>query len=243
MDIFKDRTLDNILLEIKKIVGNIPLKDNQVVFSIFYDVLKLCDFRLKYKKLNVDPKQKDIHLDRVDIAELLTLVYTYYSREIEYVSNYELSQGFIWNFTESEALQFFKGCVVGNCKDKLGQTVHIDYENGMRFMYKESTIEGKHIVAPENYVPARGKKVPWIRHTIIETKNIFKRISQAYLEVIYINKYNILLKNNEKAEGYWIVVAKKRKKDTVGPLHFKTAFPIFEQTDLLRILERYSVMG
>jgi hypothetical protein len=61
---------------------------------------------------------------------------------------------------------------MGVAMDSFGRKVAIE-ESGLRSLYKEK-YTGKHLIAPENYEPVRGKRLPWIREVIGKARSIYR---------------------------------------------------------------------
>lgn len=161
METFEDLTLEEILKRVKRVSTTLSIEENRVIYSIFYDVLKLSYYRLKRKKAHIGKSAAGqvIFLKQKEIASLLTLIHRYYLNEKEYTAEHILTQCFGPNFRENDALRFFEEYVEGECKDKFGRVIKIDLEDGMRFMYKDKET-GRHIKRMENYVSSRGKRLP-----------------------------------------------------------------------------------
>lgn len=138
---------------------------------------------------------------------------------------------------KGDAVNFFDRYVEGEVQDKAGRRMTIDAEDGLRFMYKEQGT-ARHVVDPRNYQPHRGKRLPWIKHTITHTVNVYTRADSDDRELMYVHKYRIA-PNMGGHLHYWVVIAKKNKRDRESPYKFKTAFPVFKYNSLLRRLERY----
>lgn len=241
MEIFEGLTLEKILEKVKRISTTLPIEENRIIYYIFYGVLKLSYYRLKHKKSGLSKFiTEPIILKQKEITSLFTLIHKYYSREKEYLAERNLIQLFKFGdeLPENEAVRFFEEYVEGECEDRFGRRIKIDLE-AIKFMYKDKETD-RHIMKSENYMEFRGKRLPWIRHTLRHTKNVFQRNDRHFWELLYVNKYNLLLKKGKSVKNLWIIIVKKRAKDKVGPFLFKTAFPIYKHNEFFRILEQYS---
>ncbi len=211
----------------------------QTVCHIFYDVFKIAYYAIDRKKKGLKA-QSDFPaiLKRKEITRLVKLIDYYHAHDKTFNVDHELKQCFGQNFTESDALKFFEHYVEGDTVDKFGRRIHIDLDDGVKFMYKnyEANI---HEMKPEYYLPYRGKRLPWIRHTIHNSTNIYTKIDGNQREIMYLCKYDLPNYDNENNKCYWVVIVKKNSKDRVAPYNFRTAFTIFKYNNLLKRLERY----
>ena len=231
--------LVNYLVRISHVLSE---SNQHIMARIFYDSIKMAYYRVKRKtERSKTHYTGEIILKEREVARILRTVHYLHVNNRVYTASHELIQCFGKFFKdEGPAVRFFEEFVEGKVQDKFGRTVIINLEEGLRFMYKDPNTQ-RHIVSPENYVPSRGKRLPWIKHTIAKTKNIYRRIDKKQEELLYINQYEIELKEQDNVRCYWLVVAKKNKKDKVGPYRFKTAWPIHQNkyNRLLKIIEGF----
>ncbi|NQT06722.1 MAG: hypothetical protein HQ575_04195 [Candidatus Omnitrophica bacterium] len=227
---------------IKKLrtVGFVHTFENaQAISHIFYDVFKIAYFALQRKKQGIHPLSDfPIILRRKDITKLVKLIDYHHSHDKVYTVTPELQQCFGKNFTEEDALSFFEQRVEGDTTDKFGRSIHIDLEDGIKFMYKNYETK-RHEKQSEFYIPPRGKRLPWIKHTLHNSSNIYTRIDGDNREIMYLCKYDLPNYDGESNKCYWAVIVKKYKKDRVSPYNFKTAFSIVKYNNLLKRLQRY----
>jgi hypothetical protein len=223
-----------------KDIARIHTFDNaQIISHIFYDVFKTSHFALKRKITGIGRASSfPIVLKRKEITRIVKLIDYHHLNDKRFTVTHELGQCFGKNFTEDDALKFFEKSVEGNTKDKYGREIRIDLDDGIKFMYKD-LITGRHEINSANYKPERGKRLPWIKHTLHNTSNIYTRIDGHEREIMYISKYDLPYEDIEQTKGYWVVIVKKNKKDRRSPYNFRTAFPIFKYNHLLARLERY----
>ncbi len=233
-------TQEEIVKKIRGVASVHNFENAQAISQIFYDVFKIAFYAVKRKEKGLKRQsQHTVTLGRREITKLVQLIDYHYVNDKEFRAEHALTQCFGSQFTEDDALRFFEQYVEGLVEDKLGRSIRIDLEDGIRFMYKNYQTQ-THEMKPEYYLPYRGKRLPWIRHTLQNTRNIYAKIDGSELEIMYLCKYKLPNLDEEKAECYWVVIAKKYKKDRVAPFRFKTAFPMFKYNELLRRLERYS---
>lgn len=239
---FASRTeIDKQLL---RIMGVHTPQNAAMLVRLFYDTTKIAYYALQRKIETLlegrrRPKRKDIRLRRTEITRLLRLVDFHYSKTGCYDACHELTQCFGWKFTEADACKFFEQYVEGETKDRQGRVVLIDLD-AFKFMYKDPKTGG-HDVSPENYVPSRGKRLPWIRHTIRNTDAIYERVVREDREIMYVAEYKIPFGDGKFDFFYWLVIASKYRKDRVGPFKFRTAFFVMPNgyNSFLKRLETY----
>jgi len=192
----------------------------------------------KKKKLIVNP----LLLKEKDISAAISLVDFHIKtmEEIEVNANEDLTKLF-GTVSLDEAIKYYdeflkKGCV----KDVMGREIVFD-DKGKIFLYKEHTEEGRHVVSPENYVEARGKRLSWIKPVLSRTKQIYKEIESYWEAYLYVGIFNIKISTGTMMEdiqkNHFLVVTRKEKGK---PIHFVTAYFMESQLELFRHLERAS---
>jgi len=232
-------TQEEIVKKLRGIAKVHMFDSAQAISHIFYDVFKITYYALERKKSGLKKiPEFPVILRRQEITKLVRLIDYFHSNDKNYVIEHELTQCFGQNFTESDACKFFEFYVEGDTKDKFGRSIHIDLEDGIKFMYK-NYLTDQHEIDSNYYLPHRGKRLPWIRHTIHSSTNIYTRIDGEEREIMYLCKYNLPSLDNESNKCQWAVIVKKYKKDKIAPYSFKTAFPIIKYNGLLKRLERY----
>ena len=233
-------TQEEILKKLRAVAKVHSFADYKVICHIFYDVFKVAYYAIKRKKAGLKKRSPyPVTLKRKDVTRIVKLVDYFHRNDKQFEAEHDLRQCFGYNFTESDACRFFEEFVEGQTKDRFGKDIYVDLENGIKFMYKDYSL-GQHTRALEYYLPHRGKRLPWIRHTIRNSSNLYSRRGGQDIELMYICKYNLpFVPEEEKRKCYWVVIVKKHAKDKTSPYRFKTAFPIFRYNDLLRRIERY----
>jgi len=232
-------TQEEITKKLRQIAKIHTFKNAQTISHIFYDVFKGAYYALKRKKSGIVVHDNiPIILKRTEVTRLVKLIDYHHSNDKTFTADHTLCQCFGINFTEDDALIFFERYVEGDTHDKFGRAIRIDLEDGIKFMYKNPSTK-LHEIKSEYYQPWRGKRLPWIRHTLYNSTNIYTRIDGNDRELMYISKYNLPSYDEHGNKHYWVVIVKKNKKDKVSPYQFKTAFSIFKYNNLLSRLERY----
>lgn len=232
-------TQEEITKKLRGIARVHIFENTQTICHIFYDVFKIAYYSLERKEKGLKTQSIfPVVLKRKDITRLVKLVDYHHANDKTFTADHELIQCFGQTFNEMDALKFFEYYVEGNTKDRFGRQIHIDLEDGAKFMYKnyEANI---HEMKPEYYLPYRGKRLPWIRHTIHNSTNVYTRTDGNQREIMYLCKYDLPNYDNESNKCYWVVIVKKNSKDKISPYCFRTAFTIFKYNNLLKRLERY----
>ncbi|PIV39244.1 MAG: hypothetical protein COS29_03645 [Candidatus Omnitrophica bacterium CG02_land_8_20_14_3_00__42_8] len=233
------KTQEEIIKKLRSVARVHSFENAQTICHIFYDVFKIAYYALGRKKKGLQDQDKiPVILKRREITSLVKLIDYHHVNDKTYVPDHELTQCFGPNFSEDDALKFFEAHIEGNTKDKFGRPIHIDLEDGAKFMYKNYDTK-IHEMKPEYYLPHRGKRLPWIRHTLRNSTDIYTRIDKEQREIMYVCKYNLPDYDNEHNKCYWIVIVKKNRKDKIAPYEFKTAFAVIKYNSLLKRLERY----
>jgi hypothetical protein len=218
-------------------------KPNELMLTrLFYDATKLAHCALKRKTEDLRIRRRRlIKLRRAEITRLLRLIHYHYSctPSFEVRRDHDLSQCFGWDFTETNALKFFEEFVEGTIIDRQGLRIQIDLD-GMKFMYKDKQT-GEHKVSSEHYSQIRGKRLPWIRHTIQKSAAIYHRFEDDDVEIMYVAEYRVPIDGDKFEPNHWIVIVRKLRKDQASPFRFTTAFLIMPRkyNSLIRRLERY----
>lgn len=233
------KTQEEITKKLRSIAKLHSFENAQTICHIFYDVFKIAYYAIERKKKGIRANSKfPVIIKRKEITRLVKLIDYHHINDKVYTVDHELTQCFGSNFSEENALKFFETYVEGDTKDKFGRPINIDLEDGVKFMYKNYDTN-MHEKETEYYLPYRGKRLPWIRHTIHNSTNIYTKIDGAQREIMYISKYDLPNYDGEDNKCYWVVIVKKYSKDQIAPYNFKTAFTIFKYNILLKRLERY----
>lgn len=218
--------LDNLN---KLLSGGMLSKPNaERVTRIFRDAARL-----------VYERQKRLHkaqLKMRDISSALILADFIHSDAFRFEVRGELAKN-LGECSEADAINYYEKQVMGVVTDKFGRQIHID-EEGMRSLYKDRE-SNKHVVTSENYETVRGKRLPWIRHTLQNSHTVcisderrpdgtlFRR-SYLYFAIV-----SIPVKDQLKV-SYYVVVVKEEKS---GSLAMVTACGMYEWNKMLNVLE------
>lgn len=158
-------------------------------------------------------------LKEKDISNAISLVdfHLRTMEEIDVNANEDLTKLFGTVSLETALKYYDEFLKRGSIKDVMGREIIFD-DNGKLSLYKEHTEEGKHIPSPENYVEARGKRLPWIKSVLSETRQIYKEVEAYWETFLYVGIFNIKINVGTMLEeiqkNYFLVVTKKRKRQT-----------------------------
>jgi hypothetical protein len=205
------------VLEYSKLLSE---ANRKLVLDIFYDAVKLIYYKQKHNK---KPQLKS-----KEVARCLNLIYYHHKHDNKIEVKDGLAENMGREFSEQEALEYYQNRVMGTVKDTLGQDVLID-EMGMDFLYED------HDIKPEHYRQARGKRLPWIRHVIKNSKEIYTKQERNTLLYVYVSKFMIRFNGQENLS--WFLVFAKKRKDIDKTLAFLTAIPVERYNGFLSKLE------
>ncbi len=193
---------------------------------IFYDVAKIVHYR--QQRLNKP------QLIMKEITSALVLADFYHTYTYRFEASGELASNF-GHFSEERAVEYFEHFVLGSLTDCYGRMIRIE-DSGLRSIYKEK-YSGKHILAPENYEAVRGKRLPWIRHVLKNSKSIYQvdelvggKFRRTYL---YTSIASVPVKGTIDL-AYFIVIV---SEDSNGNLWFVTAYHIQSHNRFLSRIE------
>lgn len=210
----------------KLIESGVLEKQNQDrCIHVFYDAAKIIHFRQQ----RIGKPQ----LKTAQMASALVLVHFCHFSLFKFDVTGQLACNFI-ECTEAQAVEYFSQSVLGSVTDVRGRKITID-QGGIKSLYKDS--EGRHRRAPENYIPMRGKRLPWIRHVLENAPSIFKidekirgRFQRSYL---YAGLATIPLAAGA-ARNYFLVIV---REDSNEARRFLTAFEVGSHNAFLKKLE------
>ena len=210
----------------KLIESGVLEKQNQDrCIHAFYDAAKIIHFRQQ----RVEKPQ----LKAAQIASALVLVHFCHWSLFKFDVVEQLACNFI-DCPEARAVEYFSQSVLGSVTDVRGRMITID-SGGVKSLYKDR--EGRHQRAPENYLPMRGKRLPWIRHVLENASSIFKidetirgKFQRSY---IYAGLATIPLAAGA-ARNYFLVVV---REDSNGARRFLTAFEVGSHNAFLKKVE------
>jgi hypothetical protein len=193
---------------------------------LFYDAAKV----IHYRQSRLGKRQ----LKMKEFASAIWLVHFYHSQMFRFDVTGALACNFGEEFPEDRAIEYFEQSVMGSVQDLWARKVVIE-DSGLVSLYKEE-FTGRHIVAPENYEPVRGKRLPWIRFVIERSTSVFRvdetlkgKFRRTFL---YTGIASIPLKTGASV-SYFVVVVREEN----GTLKFVTAFHVQSHNRFLKRIE------
>jgi len=181
-------------------------------------------------------RQKRMNKPQLKIKEVssaLTLAETLHSDAFRFVAEGVLAENF-GKCPEAEALRYYETRVMGDVKDGHGRTILID-EDGMASLYKEPE-SGRHVMASANYEEGRGKRLPWIRHTLEKSNAVYviEETVQGIFRRTYLYSAIVSIPLEPKPQtSYYVVVVREGKNHS---LKFVTAYSMFKRNRFLTII-------
>jgi len=207
-----------------------------LVCYIFYDVLQLLHCRLERKAgVGKTPRLlKDVQLKASEITGILVMV-DYLNRTLDTVNvEGQLHELFGPDYSEDDYLKYFRNYLVGELTDRYERLISIT-EKAIKYMYKDDS--GGHSVGSSFFETSRGKRVPWIKHTIQNSKCVFKRTTKNKETLLYITKYRIPIENHQSVIDTLLVVVKRGCLAKNAPYEFKTAYTVSRHNQVLKKIE------
>jgi hypothetical protein len=195
------------------------------IARVFYDAAKIVHYRQNlYNKPQLKMKE---------IAGALVLAETLNSNAFRFDATGQLAANF-GSCPQGKALDYFGKEVIGELGDCWGRKIKID-EDAMKSLYKEKCT-GKHVVADENYEEVRGKRLPWIRHVLANSKAIFEKeetVHGAFRRTfIYTAIVSIPLEPKPQVSYYVVIVSEGGNKE----LKMVTAYSMFDWNKFLKVI-------
>lgn len=172
-----------------------------------------------------------------EISTALTLAETLHSNAFRFVAEGALAHLFGGDCDENTALDYFAQSVIGTATDKFGRKIEID-EDGMKSLYKDPA-SGAHEVESGNYEEVRGKRLPWIRHTLENSECVYVeeepigRTGGVRRKYLYTAIVTIRLKNQPEQTSYYVVIVREGRNQI---LRMVTAFSMFDRDGLLHAI-------
>lgn len=170
-----------------------------------------------------------------EVSNALLLAETLHASAFRFVAEGALAALFGKPCCEATAVDYFGKSVMGEVTDYYGRKVTID-EDALKSLYKDPAT-GTHHVDPENYEEVRGKRLPWIRHTITNSDAVYveeEMIGRTGIRRKYFYTAIVTQRyRNEEHVSYYVVLAREAKS---GALKMVTAFSMFERHGFLHTI-------
>lgn len=202
-------------------------KNADRLVRVFYDAVKIVYERQK--------RLKKPELKMKEIASALLIADRVNSNQFHFAAEGVLAECF-GSMDEGTALEYYQNKVMGEVNDKLGRKIVID-EDGMLSLYKDRET-GKHIADSDNYEEVRGKRLPWIRHTLMNSESIY--ISEETIKGRFRRSFlytAVVSVPGTTDPQYYVVVVRQNKHGDEHIYTFRTAYMILKRNRFLQILE------
>lgn len=202
-------------------------KNADRLVRVFYDATKIVYERQK--------RLKKPELKMKEIASALLIAERVNSAQFHFAAAGPLAECF-GSIDETQAMDYYWVKVMGEVTDKFGRKISID-EDGALSLYKEPKT-GKHVAKTENYEEMRGKRLPWIRHTLTNSESIY--ISEETIAGVFRRSllYTAVVSVAATTEPQYYVVVVRQAKN--GDYIFLTAYTMLKRNRFLQILEKCS---
>jgi hypothetical protein len=201
-------------------------KNAERLIRVFYDAAKIVSRR--------ESRLKKPQLKLKEISSAVVLAESLHSNMYHFDAVGVLAECF-GGCDEATAIKYFEDKVMGDLKDKAGRKVVID-EDAMNSLYKEQTT-GRHVVSAENYEEVRGKRLPWIRHTIANSTSVYVHEEAAMTGIrrsyLYVATVSVPLRKQKPQTSYYVVVV----RETKGGLKTITAYSMVPRNKFLKVIE------
>lgn len=211
----------------------------QNLYEVFYNSMRVLHFKYKRKKNEREIKRKkkkkplrhSYPLKRTDISKVVVLIDHFLANtyiippEEDPLRNFGI-------FPHDEGMKYYQHFVEGTVKDIYGNEIVID-EEGLTFLFDDHDKD----LSREKYLEHRGKRLPWIRLTLKNTKGIYEYTETPWTTYFYVSKYNVPYKKDgilKKEPNYFFVVVRKK---AAKPLKFVTAYHFDKKHMFLKYLE------
>jgi hypothetical protein len=238
MELESFEQIDKIIDGIKRIGQDLDNASLNNLSRIFYDALKISRIKLEEKKAYGKKKRDVVSLSRRDISGIINHLAYFHANDSCTVINdgSQLATFFNNQVNEGDVSKYCSSFLVGTQKDKFGREILFN-SDFIKCFYKNK--EGRHVIAPENLLLERAKRLPFILESLRSATAIFQRIDERKnYEIMYIHRFKESFKNFSNSYFY-ALLAEKYYKDVQNPPVAKTAFPIFSYETLLTRIAKY----
>lgn len=231
---------------------SLPPATRAIIDQTFSLALEIMIFKYQRKKESHQKKSRSrgrtasrsLNLKEKDVSNALAIADFHIGSKARFDvdSRADLRENF-GSFPLQDALRYYDSFLLDKpIDDMLRRKVHFT-ENGKKFLYKEHSAEGHHVVAEENYVEARGRRLRWIPPLLRTTTEIYRECESFWETFLYVGTFLIALAPHVLGDGdkivanYFMVVARRKRGK---PIEFVTAYFMDTRSDLMKHLEKAS---
>jgi len=216
--------------QLERLLFGSPLlskKNKDRCVRVFYDATKIVLVRQgKLKKAELKPKE---------ISSAMVLADTLYSQPFQFNAIDELAENFGGDFPEEKAWDYFDKKVLGEVQDIYGRKIVIG-NDVIKSLYKDPET-GAHEILSENYEQGRGKRLPWVRHTLGNSGAIYvaeEQIKGTFRRTfLYSAIATIPLKAAKPDIQYYIIPVREDKNKN---LRMITAYSMSKRNRFISII-------
>jgi len=202
----------------------LSLHNREVALDVFYDATKMFYYKQKHRN---KPQLK-----HKEIAQCLNLIYYHHQKDKLIRADDSLLENFGRKIEEKEALDYYEKKTMGKVKDCLGEEISID-ELGMDFLY-----DG-HEMKSENFLESRAKRLPWIRHTLENSREIYEKQERNSVKYLYVSHFEYPVHAPDLNYSTFFLTMLIKRRD--GSLGFLTAFSVDRYNQFLSKLESWRI--
>jgi hypothetical protein len=209
--------------------GMLSAQNADRLVRVFYDATKIVYERQK--------RSKKPELKMKEISSALLIADRVNSNQFHFAATSGVLAECFGSMDEKKALDYYQKIVMGDVTDRLGRLITID-EDGMRSLYKDAET-GKHIVSTENYEEVRGKRLPWIRHTLANSESVY--ISEETDDGKFRRRFlytAVVSVPHTTVPQYYVVVVRQSKGKDGFKYTFLTAYMMLKRNRFLQIIEK-----
>jgi len=212
----------------------------RILKDIFYICMKVVYFKHKRKKnyftlrrsKKGKAKRSSYSYKDSDITEAICLVDDYIKKIYVIPPDRNPLRNF-GSFAHADAMLYYERYLEGTVKDTFGREVTFD-EGGISFLFDHDPS-----LNPLKYKEARGKRLPWLKPTIENSRGVYEVTEEPwttyfYISACYVPFLDLNIKEKVRVKHYFLVVARKEAKK---PLRFITAYHFDKELMFLKYLE------
>lgn len=227
--------LQNLILKLQQ-PDMLSAKNADRLVRVFYDAVKLVYERQK--------RLQKPELKMKEIASALLIAERVNSSQFHFAATTGILAECFGSMDEKAALDYYQNRVMGEVTDKFGRKITID-EDGMLSLYKDPET-GRHIETTENYEEVRGKRLPWIRHTLMNSDSVYisegtvggkGKFRRSFLYTAVVS-----VPGTSDPQYYVVVVREGQNGDNVT-YTFLTAYTMLKRNRFLQILEKCHIQA
>jgi len=137
------------------------------------------------------------------------------------------------DLTVDRAIEYFEKHVEGELCDIYNRKIIITAD-ALCHLYKDR--DGRHTMENQYFQSTRGKRLPWIRHTLCTTREIYKKRDRNWIIYAYVKGFTVPT-NSGVVNNFLFVVA--RTENPQAPIKFVTAYYLDDHEVLLKKIEEF----